>query len=88
MLVIAERNREGMKYKQDGLISSAGTRMFEYCSETVLSLEAEKYDTARRITPVKVSLAKNRNGAAGGHVNLSFRGAKQTYTEEGDGDDD
>jgi len=83
ILAIAERNR--MSMKAGGLNASAGSRKFEYGSETLLGL-TEDTSQGRPIAPpgetsVALKVEKNRNGAAGAEVDLFFSGALQRFRE-------
>ena len=78
---IAERNRGAME--KGGLLASAGSRKFEYGAESVLDLsrkEGAASDTAGEID-VKLTIAKNRNGAVGCSIGLKFHGALQRFRE-------
>lgn len=84
-LGIAERNRASMR--EGGLSASAGSRRFEYGSESVLELAKEDPDKAGPLaageTPVSLRLAKNRHGSAGTKLRLTFNGALQMFTDRG-----
>ena len=80
-LVVAERNRANMQ--RGGMSASAGSRKFEYIAETVIDLEkdpAAAMDADGKVR-VLVSVAKNRHGAAGQEILMTFRGAKQQFAE-------
>ena len=81
IIVVCERNRAGM----DGgsVNSGVGTRRVEYGAEAVLDLHREK-DTqpdGSGEVPVILRFAKNRHGAAGQTVKLTFNGALQRFNE-------
>ena len=81
VLAVAERNRGSMQ--AGGLSAGAGTRKIEYGAETVLDLErdpTDRQDAAGEVE-VQLKLAKNRNGAAGKAVKLTFHGALQKFRE-------
>ena len=81
VLAIAERNRASMD--KGGLSAGAGTRKLEYGAEAVIDL-ARKEDAredAMGEVPVTCRLAKNRHGAVGKTVPLSWHGALQRFTE-------
>lgn len=80
ILVIGERNRASMN--DSGMNSAAGSRIFEYSSETVFALDKEKEkDPISGITKMKLTISKNRNGAPGNYINLNFTGALQEFNE-------
>jgi replicative DNA helicase len=82
ILGIAERNRASMT--GGGLSASAGSRKFEYTGESVLDLSVdEKGGPPLPVgeTPVVLHIAKNRNGAAGKRLRLSFHGALQRFAD-------
>ena len=82
VLAVAERNRASMG--QGGLSAGAGTRKIEYGAETVLDLgrdEKVNPDAGGEV-PVSVKLAKNRHGAPGRIIELTFHGALQRFKEE------
>lgn len=87
VLAIAERNRATMK--DGGLNSSAGSRRFEYMSETVFSLDAKRgkdddetpVPNASGDVEVTLRIAKNRNGSPGARIPLLFNGALQRFRE-------
>jgi len=78
---IAERNRGAMK--EGGLSASAGSRKFEYGAESVLDLNRKENATsdAAGEIDVKLTIAKNRNGAVGRSFDLKFHGALQRFRE-------
>jgi replicative DNA helicase len=81
VLAVAERNRASMS--SGGLSASAGTRKFEYGAQTVFDLKADddEQENANGERPVKVSIAKNRNGIKGRKIELLFHGAFQRFRE-------
>ena len=83
VLAVAERNRASMK--GGGLSAGAGTRKIEYGASSVLDLarDLDKPADAAGEVDVMLTLAKNRNGAAGRKVNLKFHGAFQSFREAG-----
>jgi hypothetical protein len=83
VLAVAERNRPSMR--GGGLSASAGTRKFEYSASTVLDLarDLDKPADAAGEVPITLTIAKNRNGAAGRKLELSFHGALQRFREQG-----
>jgi replicative DNA helicase len=81
ILVVCERNRASMK--TGGMNAGAGSRRIEYGAESVLDLhrdEDAKPDAWGKV-PVTLKFAKNRNGAGGREVKLSFHGAKQEFEQ-------
>lgn len=80
VLAIGERNRAS---KDGGLAATAGSRVFEYGSETLLSLEYDKdaKPDAQGELALTLKLEKNRNGVPGKRLNLRFNGAKQEFRE-------
>ncbi len=79
ILAISERNRESMS--SGGLSAGAGSRKIEYGAEAILELGREP-DARPDLTgevPVKLRLAKNRHGAPGKSMALSFNGALQRF---------
>jgi replicative DNA helicase len=66
-----------------GLSASAGTRKFEYVSESVLDLNVppDEFDDQSYETPVTVTIQKNRNGTRGKKIDLMFHGALQRFRE-------
>lgn len=78
---IGERNRASMK--TGGQSGTAGTRSFEYASETVLELQAKKDGTpdADGKTHIELTLSKNRNGSPGRKIDLMFTGRLQEFEE-------
>lgn len=83
VLVVSERNRDSMKSGGDGINSGAGTRKIEYGAETIISLEraSDAKDDGAGEVDVRLTLAKNRHGAAGRAIKLKFHGALQRFTE-------
>jgi replicative DNA helicase len=81
VLAVAERNRASMK--GGGLNAGAGTRKIEYGSSSVLDLsrDLDKPADAAGEVDVTLTLAKNRNGAAGKKIALKFHGALQRFRE-------
>jgi replicative DNA helicase len=83
ILAVAERNRVSMQ--RGGLSASAGSRKFEYGSESVVGLTAEPRKTAPPAPPGEVGITlrveKNRSGAAGQEVDVFFHGALQRFRE-------
>jgi replicative DNA helicase len=95
VLAVAERNRASMA--AGGLSASAGSRKFEYTGESVFDLSAGDKErerdapagalwaaggaTAPNEAPVTLTIQKNRNGAAGKRLRLSFHGALQRFTD-------
>lgn len=82
VLAIGERNRAN---PSGGLSATAGTRVFEYGSETLLGLDREKdaRPDANGVLEVKLTMEKNRNGIPGKTLELRFMGACQRFTEAG-----
>lgn len=81
ILVVSERSRSAMQ--SGGLNAGAGTRKIEYSGETVIDLNREpgaKTDGAGEVE-IKLTLSKNRHGAAGKPLDLRFNGALQRFTE-------
>jgi replicative DNA helicase len=81
ILAVAERNRASMN--TGGLSAAASSRKFEYSAESVWDLSREKDtppDAAGEVL-VNLTLAKNRNGAAGRKLALKFHGALQRFRE-------
>jgi replicative DNA helicase len=83
VLAIAERNRASMA--SGGMNASAGSRRFEYSGASVWDLATDKdaHPDATGAIPVTLTLAKNRNGAAGRRLYLTFHGALQRFAEVG-----
>lgn len=91
VLYIAEQsktaNRANSKGQDLGSSAPAGFRGIEYGAETVIGLRAEVDELGRPIsdaygcTPVTLTFHKNRNGAAGKPISLSFDGALQRFEE-------
>ena len=82
ILATAERNRARME--GGGLHAAAGSRRFEYGSETVLELDRDGDDPpdAAGQSAVTLTIAKNRNGTPGRKVDLFFQGALQRFRED------
>jgi predicted ATP-dependent serine protease len=80
ILGIGERNRAS---QSGGMSATAGTRVFEYGSETLLSLEREKdaKPDANGDLEVTLKLEKNRHGVPGKRILMLFHGATQTFRE-------
>lgn len=81
VLSVAERSRGSMD--KGGLSASAGSRKFEYGAESVIELGADadaKPDLYGEL-PLTLRLLKNRHGAPGKAIRLSFNGALQRYLE-------
>jgi hypothetical protein len=83
ILGVAERNR--MSMKDGGLNSAAGSRKFEYGAESVIGLQVDEGKDAPALLPpekpVRVTVEKNRNGAAGMSLKAVFNGALQRFTD-------
>jgi replicative DNA helicase len=81
ILAISERNRDSMK--SGGLNAGAGTRKIEYSGETVIDLhrDGETKDDGAGEVPIKLTLSKNRHGAAGKPLPLRFHGALQRFRQ-------
>ncbi|RYF44498.1 MAG: hypothetical protein EOO38_17775 [Cytophagaceae bacterium] len=62
-----------------GVNSGAGSRSIEYGAEIVFDLQAGKEIGADGEKEVALQLAKNRHGAAGVSIKLSFNGALQRF---------
>jgi replicative DNA helicase len=87
VLFVTEKNRDSMKNGDGGQSSGAGSRKIEYGAETVISLMKVTDGKGKLIEedgdgekPVNLILAKNRHGAAGKPISLSFNGALQRFT--------
>ena len=81
VLAVAERNRASMT--KGGISAGAGSRKFEYGAESVLDLNRKENaapDAAGEVD-VKLTIAKNRNGAVGRSFDLKFHGALQRFRE-------
>lgn len=80
VLGIGERNRASMQ--AGGQSAAAGTRSFEYSSESVIELQAKQdcIDADGR-TRVEVLLSKNRNGSPGRKIDMFFTGKLQDFQE-------
>lgn len=85
ILGVAERNRATMA--TGGLNSAAGSRKFEYGAESVIGLAVEEgRDAAAPAAasgekPVRITVEKNRNGAAGMSLKAVFNGALQKFAD-------
>ncbi len=81
ILIVSERNRENMK--SGGQSAGAGTRKIEYSGETVIELNRapDAMPDSSGEVPIKLSLSKNRHGAAGKSIELMFNGALQRFAE-------
>lgn len=79
--LMCERNRESMK--SGGLSAGAGSRKIEYSAETVIDLSCEEAarDDVRGERSVRLRLTKNRHGAVGKTIELSFNGGFQRFQE-------
>jgi len=83
VIAIGEQSRAALK---DGggvasVNSGAGNRFIEYGAEVLFDLQATKTEDGAGEKSVKVQLSKNRHGAVGTTVDLSFNGALQRFTE-------
>jgi replicative DNA helicase len=78
VLGIAERNRAAMD--KGGMAASAGSRKFEYGSETVLDLSRGADGPDEEVT-VTLAIQKNRNGGTSENVHLLFDGSHQEFME-------
>lgn len=78
---VAERNRASMA--KGGQSAGAGTRKLEYGAHSVWDLhrDADAQPDSSGEVDIKLTLAKNRNGAQGIFVKLKFHGAKQAFRE-------
>ncbi len=88
ILFVSEKNRDSIKSGDGGQSSGAGSRKIEYGAETVISLLRMKDPKGQPIeadgageAPVMLKLAKNRHGAVGKEVKLTFNGALQRFSE-------
>ncbi len=84
ILGVAERNRAAMA--TGGLNSAAGSRKFEYGAESVVGLAVEEGKEAppggaSGEKPVRITVEKNRNGAAGMSLKAVFNGALQKFSD-------
>jgi replicative DNA helicase len=83
VLVLAERSRAAMN--AGGLSAGAGTRKLEYAAVSVLDLardeEESPLDQIAGEQSITLTVVKNRSGAAGVSVDLSFHGALQRFRE-------
>lgn len=83
ILGIAERNR--MSMKSGGQSASAGSRRFEFCSESVIELsfreDKKPIPDAHGNVDVRLIVSKNRNGVPYWEGNLRFCGPLQRYEE-------
>lgn len=78
VLGIAERNRAAMD--KGGMSASAGSRKFEYASETVLDLSRGEEGPDGDVT-VTLAIEKNRHGDTSERVHLLFDGSHQSFME-------
>jgi replicative DNA helicase len=81
IFLMCERNRESMR--SGGLSAGAGTRKIEYSAETVIDLGSEegaRPDVSGE-RPLQLKLTKNRHGAVGKTLNLTFNGGFQRFKE-------
>lgn len=77
---IAERNRASQRI--GGQAGSAGSRKFEYGAETVMELGRKESETnALGECEIVLTFSKNRHGSPGKTVNLTFKGALQSFEE-------
>jgi len=81
ILCIAERNRASKD--TGGQAASAGTRMFEYVSESVIELHRPANSKADNYGDIAVhaEVSKNRHGAITGKIDMLFNGRTQTFRE-------
>ena len=86
VLAIAERNRASMA--AGGVSAGAGTRKLEYAAESVWDLSRERGKDGQELPPdpsgqttLTLRLVKNRNGAPGRPILLTFHGALQRFAE-------
>jgi replicative DNA helicase len=81
VVVVAEQNRASMG--SDRQESSAGSRVFEYCAESVVALYRDPavLPDADGEIPIIATLAKNRHGSAGSKVELRFSGRLMRFRE-------
>jgi len=79
ILCVSERNRANRE--EGGLSSGAGSRKIEYAAESQIDLNRKPEVAASWQDDVRMTLClvKNRNGAAGIHVDLLFNGARQEF---------
>lgn len=79
IFLMCERNRESMK--SGGLSAGAGSRKIEYSAETVIDLGSEEgvRDDVKGERPIRLKLTKNRHGAVGKTLDLSFNGGFQRF---------
>lgn len=77
-LLLCEQSRAAIA-AGGGVNSGAGSRSIEYGAEIVFDLQAAKELDSSGEREVSVTLAKNRHGAAGVTVKLSFNGALQRF---------
>ncbi|RYX81107.1 hypothetical protein EON83_25540 [bacterium] len=82
-LVVCEQSRAAIA-GGGGVNSGAGSRSIEYGAEIVFDLQAAKETDANGEREVKVVIAKNRHGAAGVQIELSFNGALQRFKSKGE----
>lgn len=81
IMVVCERNRVGMS--DDGLHSTKGTAGLEYACESVWALgrkKGEVPDADGRVN-IELTLAKNRNGAPGVMIPLTFAGGFMQFSD-------
>lgn len=86
VLGTVERNRASMA--AGGLSAAASSRKFEYLAETLLGLAVDDprdglAPGASGETPVRITVEKNRSGAAGVSLRVFFNGALQRFTDRG-----
>lgn len=82
---ISEMNRSSQNPGAERLTASKGTGKFEFGSESVLSLEKNPdapITASFGEIPLKIRFAKNRNGAAGKDIALTFTGGYQHFQED------
>ena len=83
ILGVAERNRASMR--EGGLNSAAGSRKFEYGAESVIGLAVDEAKDAPVLPPpqkpIRITVEKNRNGAAGMSLKAVFNGALQRFSD-------
>ena len=83
VLGVAERNRAAMA--TGGLNSAAGSRKFEYGAESVVGLAVDEAKDGPALLPpqkpIRITVEKNRNGAAGMSLKAVFNGALQHFSD-------
>lgn len=80
VLFIAEQSRAAIKEGAAGNVNAgAGTRFIEYGAELVFDLQAEAKTNGADERAVRLTIAKNRHGAAGVTVPLKFQTALQRF---------